>query len=116
VYPRLLAANSTLYRSLPKLQAINIIYRMSVYSCLCLISVSMGILYGLMTVKVGGQPTTSDEDANENNLIEMVRTLKDKLHKLEAMISITPPDKPTGQKSRQYMNLANVRFPTRSDQ
>jgi len=49
-----------------------------------------------MTVKVGGQPTTSDEDADENNLMEMVKTLKDELAKLKAMISTTSLNKRTG--------------------
>jgi len=74
---------------------------MSVYSCACLVSVSMVILHALMTVKVGGQPTTSDEDADKNNLMEIVKTLKDeltswKLMQLEAMVSRTSPDKRTG--------------------
>ena len=76
---------------------------MSVYSCACLVSVSMVILHALMTVKVGGQPTTSDEDADKNNLMEIVKTLKDELTswthelmQLEAMVSRTSPDKRTG--------------------
>jgi len=51
---------------------------------------------GLMLVEVGGQPKTGDEDADENNLMEMVKTLKDEVAKLKAMISTTRPDKRTG--------------------
>ena len=49
-----------------------------------------------MLVEVGGQPKTGDEDADENNLMEMVKTLKDEVAKLKAMISTTRPDKRTG--------------------
>ena len=62
---------------------------------MCLITVIIGILYRLMLVEVGGQPTTSDEDADENDLVETVKTLKRELAMLKATISTTP-DKRTG--------------------
>ena len=65
-------------------------------SCVCLITVTIGILYKLMLLEVGGQPTTSDEDADVNDLVETVKTLKRELAKLKAMISTTTPDKRTG--------------------